>query len=73
MKDKDHANTILVCKSEGESSLRRLRLQSEDNAKMYLEAAKCNFVDWIHLFQDEVRCWVFLNTYEFWCSIKGRV
>jgi len=59
---------IMVGKPEGKSSLGRTRRRWRDNTKIDLREIGWKVVDWIHLFQEEVRERDFVNT-----KIQSRV
>jgi hypothetical protein len=51
----------LVGRPEGKRPLRRPRCRWEDNIKMDLREIGINGANWIHLAQDRVQWWVFVN------------
>jgi hypothetical protein len=52
---------LLVGRSKGKRPLGRPRHRWEDNIKMDLREIKINVVNWIHLVQDRVQWWAFMN------------
>jgi hypothetical protein len=61
MEEVRYAYNILVRQPERKSFPGRCRYKWEVNIKMNLTAIGCEGVDWIHLVQDRVHCWAFVN------------
>jgi hypothetical protein len=53
---------VLVGRSEGKRPLGRPRRRWEDNIKMDLREIGIDGQNWIHLAQDMVQWWAFVNT-----------
>jgi hypothetical protein len=53
---------VLVGRPEGKRPLRRHRHRWEDNIKMDLRETGIDGANWIHLAQDRVQWWAFVNT-----------
>jgi hypothetical protein len=53
---------VLVGRPEGKRPLGRRKLRWEDNIKMNLREIGIDGSNWIHLAQDRIQLWAFVNT-----------
>jgi hypothetical protein len=67
MGERRSVHRVLVGRPKGKRPLGSPRCRWEDNTKLNLREIRIDGVNWIHLAQDKVQWWAFMNTVmNFW-------